>query len=286
MAIRLVALDLDGTLLNSRSEVSPRNQAALAAAHEQGIEVVVVTGRRFHSALKFVRQIAGNPTVISSNGARIGFASGEVAHRDFLPRDLARQVIAAAGKFTPFAVAIFDIDGPGQLLMQQDAHPDGPLSWYLRTSPEYLHRTACLATAIDRDPIHVTFGGKPEFIEPVQSLLSALPIAPKLQLTWTRYLTRQTSLLDVMNLGCTKGSALARWAAERHIKPHEVMAFGDNFNDVEMLQFAGHPLLMGNHSQGLEREGWPITLSHDEDGVAYELERRVLGRTAPTRPAV
>ncbi len=283
MSIRLVALDLDGTLLNSLNEVSPRNQAALAAAHALGVEVVVVTGRRFHSALKFVRQIPGNPTVISSNGARIGFSSGEVAHRDFLPRDLARHVIAAAGEFTPYAVAIFDIDGPGQLLMQQDAHSDGPLSWYLRTSPEYLHRAPCLAEAIERDPIHVTFGGKPDFIEPVERVLKGLPIAPKLQLTWTKYLTRNTSLLDVMNLGCTKGSALARWAAERGIRRCEVMAFGDNFNDVEMLRYAGHPVLMGNHSRGLEGEGWPVTLSHDEDGVAFELERKVLKPAASRR---
>src|SRR5487761_65466 len=85
MAIRLIAVDLDGTLLNTQTEISARNREAIQSALSLGITVVVVTGRRFHSARPFVEQVAGDITVISSNGARIGSVCGEVYYRNFLP---------------------------------------------------------------------------------------------------------------------------------------------------------------------------------------------------------
>jgi Cof subfamily protein (haloacid dehalogenase superfamily) len=276
MPIRLVAIDLDGTLLNSRSELSPANQQALTAATGRGVQVAVVTGRRSHSAQKYIEQIPCPVTLISSNGALITLPTGEVIHRDFLPCGVARRVLEASREYRPYVAVLFDIPGRGQIVMQHGAVSEGPLGWYLAQSADCLEMTENLESAIATDPIQVLFGGPPTVVEPIEPLLRASPAASEVHLTWTKYLRRNVSLLDVMNRGCSKGKALAIWARHCAIDPSEVMAIGDNHNDLEMLRFAARPVLMANSSPGLETEGFAVTLSNDQDGVARAIEAYVL----------
>jgi hydroxymethylpyrimidine pyrophosphatase-like HAD family hydrolase len=276
MTIRLIAIDLDGTLLNSRNEISEENRQALASARQVGVEVAVVTGRRFHSALPLVQQLPFPLTVISSNGARIADIAGRVHHRNFLPQGTARHVVELAANYRPYAVAVFDCSDRGQVTMQVGASQEGPLAWYLRNNPDCLDLVPDLAAAIVADPIHITFGGPPRAIEPLEAELRGSAVAPFIHLSWTKYLTRNVSLLDVMNHGCSKGSALAFWASHRGIPPQQVMAIGDNYNDREMLDFAGCAVLMGNGSSGLDDGHWFTTLSNDEHGVAEAIRRFAL----------
>jgi hydroxymethylpyrimidine pyrophosphatase-like HAD family hydrolase len=92
----------------------------------------------------------------------------------------------------------------------------------------------------------------------------------------TEYPIRDLSIVDVLNQGCSKGHALERWAGYRGIPREQVMAIGDNYNDIEMLAFAGLPFIMGNASEELRRNGWAITLANDQNGVAAAIEQ-VLG---------
>jgi Cof subfamily protein (haloacid dehalogenase superfamily) len=276
MSIRLVAIDLDGTLLNSRREISEGNRRALLEAVEREVQVVIVTGRRFHSALPLVSQIPCPMTLITSNGALIANSSGEVLHRDFLPRKVAQQVLEVARQYRPYSVAIFHTPGSGQVTMQDNAVDEGPLGWYVKTSPQGLRLVPDLEAALDTDPIQVMVGGPPAHIEPAEVLLAASPVSSCIHLTWTKYLTTNISILDVMNRGCSKGRALKIWADRCGIQPGEVMAIGDNFNDLEMLQYAGLPVLMGNHCPELHRPDWTLTLPNDEDGVAAAIHNYVL----------
>ena len=93
----------------------------------------------------------------------------------------------------------------------------------------------------------------------------------------TEYAHRDLCIVDVLNQGCSKRHALARWAGHRGIARAEIMAIGDNYNDVEMLEFAGRPVLMGNAAEELKQNGWAVTLSNAESGVAAAVEE-VLGR--------
>jgi Cof subfamily protein (haloacid dehalogenase superfamily) len=279
MSIRVVAIDLDGTLLNSQSEMSPANRQALVAAAEQGVQFIVVTGRRFHSARPIVQQIPFPVTLISSNGALIGSSSGEVVRRDFLPRETALQVLEIAGEYRTHAVAIFDVAGRGQVVMQIGAAPEGPLSWYLKKYPEFLALVPELEAALDTDPVQIMFGGPPGRMEPIEPLLRASRVGARVHLTWTKYFSRNMSILDVMNRGCSKGGALKFWAQRCGIHPSEIMAIGDNYNDLEMLQFSGRPVLMGNCTPGLGQSDWPLTLSNDQDGVAAALHSYVLSNS-------
>lgn len=275
MSIRLVAIDLDGTLLNSRGEVSPASQAALAEAFRRGVQIVVVTGRRARSAGRLVRQIPCPVTLMASNGALVQSNSGEVLHRSHLPAPVAREVLEVAKDYRPYAVAIFDRPKTGQVVMEENASREGPVAWYLRDDPECLSQVPDLAAALTADPLQIMFGGPPARLEPLEPLLRGSPVGSRVHLTWTKYPARNVCLLDVMAPGCSKGAALEKWSKECGVLPEEVMAIGDNFNDLEMLRFAGFPVVMGNGSAGLAREGWWVTDSNDQDGVAAALDRHV-----------
>ncbi len=279
MPIRLIAVDLDGTLLNSKVEISATNREALHAASERGVEIAIVTGRRFHSARTLLAPLGFPLTLISSNGARISSLDGDACHRNFLPAAMAREVLRATPDFRPYAVVIYDVPGHGQVTMQHDGALDGPLGWYRKNAPEALREVPDLEAATlpeCADVIQVLFSGPPPLIEPAAPLLKASALAPHLNLTWTRYPARNTVLLDVMNRGCSKGEALRIWAARRGIDRAEVMAVGDNHNDREMLAFAGRPVVMGNAEPGVCCDGWATTLSNDEDGVAAAICQYVL----------
>jgi Cof subfamily protein (haloacid dehalogenase superfamily) len=271
MAIRLIAVDLDGTLLNSHQEISQGNRDALQAAVRRGIQLLITTGRRFHSARPLLNSLPCPVTLVASNGALIANLAGNVFHRDFLPRNTASQVLDAAIGYRPYAVAIFHTSGQGQVMMQHNASPDGPLRWYLKTAPECLVQVADLPISLPEDPVQVMFGGSPALLDPLEALLRLSPAGEHIHLTWTKYFTRDVSLLDVMNRGCSKGSALKWWLKREGYNLTEIMAIGDNYNDLEMLQMVGCPVVMGNACPELHRNGWHVTLPNDENGVEAAL---------------
>ena len=107
--------------------------------------------------------------------------------------------------------------------------------------------------------------------------LETIPIAGEYTLALTEYESRNLSILDVLRRGVTKGAALAEWVRRRGITRDQVMAVGDNWNDREMLEFAGLPVLMGNCIPELKSLGWVVTLSNDENGVAEAIRTFALG---------
>jgi hydroxymethylpyrimidine pyrophosphatase-like HAD family hydrolase len=99
-------------------------------------------------------------------------------------------------------------------------------------------------------------------------------------LSLTEYLSRDLSVFDVLQSGVTKGSAVQKWAKLRSIERENVMAIGDNWNDLEMLEFAGTPIVMGNSVAGLKVRGWPVTGSNDEAGLADAIRTYALNGAA------
>ncbi len=276
MPIRLIALDLDGTLVNSRWEISEKDLEALAAASERGIQIVVVTGRRPRAAAPYVAKIPFPVTLITSNGALICTPTGEVAYQNFLPRTVALQVLEIVRSYRPYTTLVFDLPGRGQVTMEDCAIPEGPLGWYLRNSLDHLLLVPHLEAAVKSDPVQVMIGGPPARVEGAEALLRQSPASPFIQCTWTKYPERNIGIFDIVNCGCSKGRALKFWATQCGIPASDVMALGDNFNDVEMLEFAGLPVVMGNHIDGLHRPGWALTSACDDSGVACAIEQYVL----------
>lgn len=298
--IHMIAVDLDGTLLNSRKRVSPRDRAALEAASERGIQVVPVTGRNFYSALPLVRDLIRDGPLIASNGAIVRSKTGETLLRVLLPRDAAGAVLRGTREYRPYTVVMYDESGEGQFRIETPANGDSPETlapsdgiattpWAKRYAAA-IRFSASLEDALEEDPLEIMFAGplhrmralaerlRPDLRGPLASPVSAEapPPQPLYRLLRTEYPSQDFSILDVIHGDCSKGQALEYWSRLRGIRPEEILAIGDNYNDLEMLRFAGWPVVMGNADDLLRQQGWPVTLDCDSDGVAAALERYVL----------
>lgn len=276
--IRLLAIDIDGTLLDTRFGLSEANREAVVAAHRRGVEVVLVTGRRFTFAQPIVTQFPIELTVIASNGALVKSKNGVTLWRQLLPRQQARAVLAAAGPYRRNALLLFDRESKGQIVAERIDPAHAPVEGYFERNRAYLMQVAPLEDALTEDPIQVLFAGAVEPLRGLEQQLLRAPCASAINLARAEYPQRDFTLLDVLDRGCNKGNALARWAAERGFRREETMAIGDNWNDREMLEFAGLPVLMGNSSDELKQTGWAVTAGNDEDGVAAAVTKYLLSR--------
>ncbi len=275
--IELIAMDVDGTLLDSKSQVSAENAAAVGEAQAQGIEIVLVTGRRFDFARPIAENLHCDLHLIVNNGALIKSKDGHTDWRHLLPADTARRVLEATTDFRSGVAVVFDRPLARQVIMERIDWDDPLRGGYFRRNREHLAEVAPLTKCLDgEDPIQVMFTGGCRRMREVKKVLEALPFVNEFTLAFTEYEQRDFSLLDVLRRGVSKGVALAEWARRRGIERERVMAIGDNWNDREMLEFAGLPVVMGNAVPELKSLGWAVTLTHDEHGVAEAIRTYAL----------
>ena len=280
--IRLLAVDIDGTLLNSEFKISQRDLAALRFAHSRGVEVVLVTGRRHTFALPMARQLGFDLWLISSNGAITRSLHGETFHCDLLPATTARQVCLAMSDFRGHMVLTFDHEVKGALVLERMDQLTLSIQKWLEKNIQYIDFVVPIENAITSDPVQAMFCGSLARMAEALERLQSTGITQLTTVLKTEYPHRDLTILDILNPKCSKGHAVARWAEYRGIPRKQVMAIGDNYNDVEMLAFAGVPFIMGNAAEELRNRGWQVTLSSDESGVAAAIETVLGGANALT----
>jgi Cof subfamily protein (haloacid dehalogenase superfamily) len=277
----MIAMDIDGTLLDSRTQLPTENIHAILEAAERGIEILLVTGRRFDFARNVSDLLPCDLHLIVSNGALIKSKNGETHQRLLLPASVARKVVEALPQFRAEAAVVFDRPGEKQVFLERIDYDDPYRGRYFRRNSDHIGQIAPLEGCFNgEDPIQVGYVGRVEAIRGVKRALSELPFSADFTVALTEYSERDLSILDVMRRGVTKGFALAEWAQRRGIAREDVMAIGDNWNDREMLEFAGFPVMMGNGVPELKSRGWTITLSNDENGVAEAIRTYALDRAA------
>jgi Cof subfamily protein (haloacid dehalogenase superfamily) len=274
--VRLLGVDIDGTLLNPEFQISPADMAALRRARAAGVEVVVVTGRRHTFALPIVQQLGFDLWVISSNGAITRSLAGETFHRDLLPVDTCRRLCATMQEFRGNTVLTFDQETKGAIVLEHMNELSASIQRWLEKNLQFIEFVIPIEDSLTRNPVQAMFCGSILRMQEALARLSASNLDEDITVLRTEYEARDLSMVDVLNQGCSKGHALQRWAHHRGIPREEVMAIGDNYNDIEMLAFAGVPFIMGNAAEELRREGWIVTRSNDQNGVAAAIEQ-VLG---------
>ena len=275
-SIRLIAIDIDGTLLNPDFRISEADLAALRRAHAQGIEVTLVTGRRHTFALPIAEQLGFDLWLISSNGAVTRSLAGETFHRDLLPEPICRDLVGKMREFRGQTVLTFDSEAAGAIVIERLDALEGSIRRWLEKNRQYIEFAAPIENALTRDPVQAMFCGPIEQMRRARQALDLcdLPVT----ILRTEYPARDLSIVDILKADCSKGHALKRWVDHLGIGREQVIAIGDNYNDVEMLAFAGHPFIMGNASEELRGRGWTVTRSNAESGVAAAIEHALNGK--------
>lgn len=277
----MIALDIDGTLLDSQWRVSEANRSAIAEATRRGIEVALVTGRRYDFALPVARSIASPLTMIVNNGALIRTHAGETRLRHLLPRATAARVLRITRPCREAAAVVFDRPRENQVMIESFETEDANRRGYYARNREFLGAVSPLEKCLTEDPIQVMFTGRVEPMREAERALRSSDFAHEFGLAITQYASKDFAMIDVIRPQCSKGASLAEWAGVRGFAREEVMAIGDNHNDLEMLTFAGIPVVMGNCVPELRNFGWHITASNDESGVAAAIELFALREAAP-----
>jgi len=280
MAVKLIALDIDGTLLDSRWTLPEANRAAIAEATRRGIEVALVTGRRYDFAMPIAQQVGGPLTMIVSNGAVIRTQDGETHLRHLLPKETAARVLEITKTWRDSTAVIFDRLRENQVMLETLGEGDPIRAAYYARNKEFIGQAVPLESCLTEDPLQVMLCGKVEGMREAEAVLRASEARENFKVTATIYESRNFSMIDVIHPACSKGAALSEWAAVRGLTRDEVMAIGDNHNDLEMLSFAGIPVVMGNCVPELRNFGWHETASNDDNGVAAAIELFALREVA------
>jgi hypothetical protein len=339
--IRMIAIDMDGTLLGEDGHVSPRNLAALQAAHAAGVEIVVATGRRHSFAMKVLRPlglyhglalVSSNGTVTRTLGSHgVDPIPSELVARTHLPHATALWLCSHIGEFRNALCLTFDRVGPdgddtrGALVVEHLDELNASIGRWMAANEPYIAHLNPIESALDPAqsdaPIQAMLCGTVDRMARAEARLLQhpgvhasghpsgrsgrtmngpggppnLPGAPSypalsdrvgspaafdpesiLTLHRTEYPGRDLSILDILPAGCSKGAAILALAATRGIEPAQIMAIGDNWNDVSMLEVAGTAVLMDNAPEDLKAlaraRNWSSASSNRDDGVAEAIE--------------
>jgi Cof subfamily protein (haloacid dehalogenase superfamily) len=286
LPIRLIAVDIDGTLLNSQFRISEKDRQALRQANQEGIEVILVTGRRHAFALPIAQQLGFDLWLISSNGAITRSLACETFHRDLLPVETCRELCSVMQQFRGNTVVTFDKETKGALVLERMDELTSSIRHWLEKNMQFIEFVIPIEKALIADPVQAMFCGTISRMQAAMRMLESDRVKDEITVVRTEYPARDLCIVDVLNRDCSKGHALERWANYRSIPREQVMAIGDNFNDLEMLAFAGVPFIMGNACEELKaQQGWAVTLSNDENGVAAAIEQ-ALGSASPGQEAI
>ncbi len=262
--IKLIVFDLDDTLLNSNSSISPRTYQAIQQVVAKGIKVTLATGRMYSSAIPFARSLGLEIPVISYNGALItSYPSGERLLHNPIKQEVARQVM--------------------QLCRERQ--------WYIQT---YINDVLYVKEIDKRAELYARFtGAKPI---PVGDRLYTMLGAPTKMLAIAEpgeieqikeglhtqlgnvlcIAESKPNFLEINNPAVNKGAALSFIASRLNINREEIMTFGNGINDIEMLRYSGWGVAVSNAPSAVKNIARIVTGSNDEEGVADVIEKYVL----------
>src|SRR6266404_5321928 len=177
-SIRLIAVDIDGTLLNPQFQISEPDLTALRNAHAEGIEVILVTGRRHAFALPIAHQLGFDLWMICSNGAITRSLSGDTFHRDMLPQETCLDLCRAMQEFRGQTVLTFDKEGRGSIVLEELRYLEGSIQRWLEKNMEHIEFVVPIEKAITTDPVQAMFCGPVSLMQRALQVLdrTGLPI--------------------------------------------------------------------------------------------------------------
>ncbi len=282
--VRLVAIDMDGTLLPTPMQtISERNAQALRAAQAAGVTVAIATGRRTAFAVPLLQGLSlrADTPLITSNGGVLCTLGGQTIDRCHMNARVARGL---CGVLRPFGSVVFTFDRPGRgaLVLEDIEKANGRFAIWVEANRNAIEVVKPLEMALvdGDDPIQGMAAGSVEQMRQAEKALEASEWRDDCDGIRTEYPARDLSILDLLPHGVSKGRALEKLAKRLGVDRKETMAIGDNWNDVGMLEWAGQGVMMANAALELramaKTRGWKQAPSNDHDGVAVVLEAELL----------
>lgn len=271
--IKMIGLDLDGTLLTDKKELTDRTKAALCRAIELGITVLVASGRPWMGVPQELRNFPGMRYALTSNGARIiDTKDDRVIEEHLLSPELALKALAVCGKYDTLQEVYFDGQGyapEDQMAYVEKYHRNPSMCEYMRKTRLPVKDIRKLVEQENRglDKVQALFADMDERETAWKELEQekGLELVGSLQYN-----------IEINAAGVNKGTGLVNLGRMLGIRREEIMAFGDGDNDIAMLREAGFGVAMANADEQVKAAADYITLSNEEEGVAEAIERLVL----------
>jgi hypothetical protein len=287
--VRLVAIDMDGTLLPAATQkISQRNAQALRAVQGAGVTVAIATGRRAAYTTPLLEDLGlrADTPLITSNGAVLCTLGGQTIDRCHMNARVARGLCSV---LRPFGAVVFTFDRPGrrELVIEDLEKANGRFALWVEANRNAIEVVKPLEKALvdGDDPIQGMAAGTMDQMRQAEKALNTSEWRKDCDCVRTEYPARDLSILDLLPRGVSKGWALEQLAGRLGVDRKETMAIGDNWNDVGMLEWAGQGVMMANAAPELRAmgrtRGWKQAPSNNHDGVAVVLEAALAKIAAP-----
>ncbi|ACI17392.2 MAG TPA: Cof-type HAD-IIB family hydrolase [Coprothermobacter proteolyticus] len=269
--IKLVLIDIDGTLVRDDKTLPAENEEAIKEALQSGVLVTLVTGRNYGAAKEIIDKLQLDVPVVLQNGAFIYRPySGEVIRKVGLTGDVAKRVIHLCRQEGTFYILYRDFLMQKDMLIDQDY--DGPFSMYLKRNAVRLDRVEDVTSFISGEVAEVALLGNEDRILRVLRQLGDGD-----NFTVIKSLTREDeAFYEIFGPKVGKGEALNYLCQHFGVSPEEVMFIGDAYNDIDIMPLVGFPVAMGNAVEEVKKFAKAVTKSNNEGGVAWAIRHFVL----------
>ena len=276
MQYRLLALDVDGTLLDPSGELRPTVRDTVMAVQQRGLQVVLCTGRRFRTARPLAQALQLNAPLVVHNGALVkDLASGQTLQQSYIPIDVYHQALALLRRLSSPMVYIDAFHENVDILTEsmERAHPFQRA--YLTDQLAHCRIVDDITSPLSHGVVLLSImadGASLQALRPVveQTLGSRGRVHLLMNKNYQGY------ILEILQAGVSKWQALHELAVQQGIAPEEIIAVGDDQNDLDMIRHAGLGIAMGNAVDAVKEAADAITGSNAEDGLVQALERFVL----------
>ncbi|CNJ21577.1 pyridoxal phosphatase [Yersinia aldovae] len=272
MTYRVIALDLDGTLLDHKKRILPESLSALAQARAEGVKVIVVTGRHHVAIHPFYQALQLDTPAICCNGTYLyDYQAKKVLDSDPLEPEQAIQVLRLLEQTHIHGLMYVD---DAMLYQKTSDHVIRSLNWAESLPPEQrptlLHVDSLIDAAYSATSIW-KFATSHVDIEQLKAFATTIEGEMGLACEWSWH-----DQVDVAQAGNSKGKRLQQWVESQGLSMKEVVAFGDNFNDLSMLETAGLGVAMGNSADAIKQRADLVIADNEQPGIAHVIRQHVL----------
>lgn len=263
MSYKLVALDLDGTLLNEDKQITPETAAAVRRVRELGTEVTLCTGRMFAASLPYARELGLTLPLVTYNGGLVmGQDRREILYQRTLSHHYAREIIMQARE-AGFAINYYHED---RLLVEEITEQHRLYAAWSRVPLEPVEDLL----ALPHDPLKILLMGNEEKLDRFAREMDR-------RFDGAVYLTKSwPTFLEFMHPEATKGLGLRALLEHLGLDKSQVLVVGDSYNDLEMFKYAGFAVAMENAADEVKQAAHYVTKSNRENGVAEVLKKFII----------